>query len=208
MKTIEISGSIRTDLGKKSTKKLRAEGKIPCVMYGGEDVVHFSIAENKVKKIVYTADVYLIDLDLEGKKYQAVLKDLQFHPVNDKPLHIDFVQVIENKPVQVFLPVQLTGNSVGLRNGGKLRLNKRYLKVSGEINQIPENLKIDITKLDIGNVIKVEDLKFDSLDLLDTEKDLVVGIITSRLAAKGMGEEELEEGDEETSEETEEASKE
>ncbi len=185
MKTFTIISKKRTDLGKASTKTLRSQKQIPCVMYGGEETIHFTADEAEVKKLIYSSEVFLIELELEGKKYKAVMHELQFHPVTDKVLHIDFIQIIENSPAVVSLPIRLTGSSKGILAGGKLRLKKRYLKVKGLINHLPEDLVIDITELKIGDVIKVSSLSFDKLEILEPGQSMVVGIVTSRVAAKG-----------------------
>lgn len=197
MKTFTIISKKRTDLGKASTKTLRSQGQIPCVMYGGEETIHFTADEAEVKKLIYSSEVFLIELDLDGKKYKAVMHELQFHPVTDKVLHIDFIQVFADRPAVVSLPIRLTGSSKGILAGGKLRLKKRYLKVQGLINNLPEELVIDITELKIGEVIKVSNLKFDKLEILEPGQSMVVGIVTSRVAAKGTT---AAEGAEETAE--------
>jgi large subunit ribosomal protein L25 len=187
MKNFSISTKARKDLGKKSTKMLRAQDQIPCVMYGGEETMQFYAHENDFRKLVYSSDAFLVNLDIDGKKYNAVMKELQFHPVTDKVMHIDFIQVFDDKPAVVTLPVKLIGSSVGILAGGKLRLKKRYLKVKGLLKDLPEELIIDITKLNIGGVIKVSDLKFTNLQILDPAQAMVVGIVTSRVSAT-MGE--------------------
>lgn len=186
MKSIKISAKERTDLGKKSTKKLRAQGMVPCVMYGGEKNIHFYTSENDLRHIIYTHEIFLIEIDIEGKSYKAILKDAQFHPVSDKVLHLDFVQVYEDKPTIVSLPIELVGNSVGIMAGGKLRQRRRYLKVKGLAKDLPETLKIDITKVDIGDVIKVSALEYENLELLDPKQAMIVGVASSRVVAKGM----------------------
>ncbi len=185
MKTFKLSVKKRTDLGKKGTQALRKSENVPCVMYGGEEVVHFYAPENDFSKLIYTNDVLLVEIDVEGTAYKAVIQDIQFHPVTDKILHIDFVQVFDDKPTVVSLPIKLTGNSKGIIAGGKLRLKKRYLKVKGLASDLPEVLVIDITNLKIGGVIKVSDLKYDNIELLDASQAMVVGIVTSRLAKSG-----------------------
>jgi len=207
MKTINIKGTIRKELGKKQARKIRKQDHVPCVMYGGEENIHFSTHENELKEIVYTPEVYIINFDLDGKKFSGVIKDMQFHPVSDKVMHMDFTEVIENKPVVMEIPIKLTGNSSGLKKGGKLRLRKRYLRVKGLTDNLPDKLMVDITKLDIGQAFKVEDLSFENLELLDPVKALVVGVVSSRVA-KGMQPEEEgaeEEGTEEGTEENAEA---
>ena len=204
MKTFEIKVNKRNEVGKKSTKKLRNEENVVCVLYGGKENVHFYAHENEFKDIIYTPNVYIINIDIEGEKHNAVLQDIQFHPVTDKILHIDFVEVFDDKPVTIGIPVELYGNSVGIRNGGKLRFNKRHLKVKGLAKDLPDTLKVDISNVNIGDTVKVKDLTFENLDLLDPVGSLVVGVISSRLAAKGMVEAEGEagEGEEGASEET------
>jgi large subunit ribosomal protein L25 len=185
MKSIEIKASLRKETGKKQTKALRNEGKVPCVMYGGDENVHFTASEKDFRRIIYTHDVFELNLDIEGKKYNAILKDVQFHPVTDEILHLDFMEVSENKPAIVDMPVIITGNSEGIRAGGKLRQRRRYLKVKGLLKDLPEHLEIDITDLNIGDFIKIMDLQFNNLELLDPQKAMVVGVSASRLS-KGM----------------------
>lgn len=205
MKTLSIKAQGRTDLGKKSTQALRKQDHIPCVMYGGEKPVHFHAHENDFRKMIYNNEVFLLELDVDGTQYKATLKELQFHPVTDKVLHMDFIEVNENEPAIVSLPVSVVGNSVGILAGGKLRQRRRYLKVKGLVKDMPEVLEIDITKVNIGGVIKVADLNYENLELLDVAQSMVVGIAASRLSAKGgTGEIEGEEGAE-SEESTEEA---
>jgi large subunit ribosomal protein L25 len=185
MKSIEIKVETRKSTGKKESVQLRQEGKIPCVIYGGSENMHFAARMNDFRHVIYTHDVFLVILDMEGKKVKAILKDIQFHPVTDEPLHMDFIQVYDDKPAIVSLPITITGNSVGIRAGGKLRQRRRYLKAKGLINDLPESLTIDITDLEIGKFIKVSDLKYDNLELLDPGRAMVVGVSTSRVA-KGM----------------------
>jgi len=188
MKTFEIKGSLRQDLGKKKSKDLRNQGLVPCVMYGGEKNQHFSAHENEFKKLIYTPDVYLVKVVLDGQTFDAVMQDIQFHPVSDAIIHIDFVQVFPDKKVTVNLPVRLTGSSVGIRAGGKLRQRRRNLKVNGLIKDMPDRLEIDLSDLDIGESLKVGDLSYDNLDVLDPARAMVVGVVSSRLISKGMEE--------------------
>jgi large subunit ribosomal protein L25 len=193
MKSIEIKGNLRKNIGKKHTAALRANGEVPCVIYGGDEIVHFSSSENELHHIIYTPDVYHVKLTIDNKPYQAILHDAQFHPVSDKVLHLDFIEVSDIKPAIVSLPVQITGNSVGIRAGGKLRQRRRYLKVRGLIKDLPDVLKIEIDDLNIGDFIKVEDLEYPNLELLDPARAMILGVSTSRLS-KGMemGEDEAE----------------
>ena len=203
MKTLEIKGALREGLGKKESKDLRKQGIIPCVMYGGEKNLHFSSHENQFKKLIYTPDVFLVKLEVDGQTFDAVMQDIQFHPVSDNILHIDFVQVFPDKKVTVNLPVTLTGSSVGIRAGGKLRQRRRALKVNGLIKDMPDRLEVDLSDLDIGESMKVGDLSYDNLDVLDPARAMVVGVVSSRLISKGMEEavpEEVEEVEEEVAE--------
>jgi large subunit ribosomal protein L25 len=186
MRTIEIKAQPREKTGKSETKKLRNEGNVPCVMYGGEETLHFYSQENDFNELVYTPNVYIITINIKGEKYKAVLKDIQFHPVTDKIAHIDFIQVFEDKPVTVIVPVNLTGDSVGLKAGGKLRLKRRRLTIKGKIDALPDKLDIDISDLDIGQTIKVDELSYDGIEILDPPRAMVVAVISSRLAMKGM----------------------
>jgi large subunit ribosomal protein L25 len=201
MKTFEIKGSMRQDLGKKESKDLRKQGLVPCVMYGGEKNLHFSAHENQFKKLVYTPDVFLVKLEIDGQAFDAVMQDIQFHPVTDSIIHIDFVQIFEDRKVTVNLPVSLTGSSVGIRAGGKLRQRRRYLKVNGLIKDMPDRLEIDLTDLDIGDSLKIGDLSYDNLEILDPPRAMVAGVVSSRLIAKGLREALPEEVEEEVAEE-------
>ena len=157
-------------------------------MYGGKEILHFYAHENAFKDLVYTHHVYVVNLDIEGKKYQAIMKELQFHPVNDRIDHIDFVEVAPDREVVVDLPVEIIGNSVGIRAGGKLRQRKRYVKAKGLISKLPDSLVIDISDIDIGQSFLAGDLKYDGIEILESHHALVVGVISSRVAAKGMEE--------------------
>jgi large subunit ribosomal protein L25 len=184
MKTIEITGSFRKELGRKSSRELRKANYVPCVIYGGKENIHFFTHENNFNKLVYTPDAHIVKLDIEGKSHLMVLKEIQFHPVSDKVIHVDFTEVSENKPISINIPVKLTGDSAGVKAGGKLRLKMRNLLVKGFANDIPEFLSIDVTDLKIHQSIKVGDLSFDKIDLLDSKKLMVVSVATSRVAQK------------------------
>jgi large subunit ribosomal protein L25 len=186
MKTLKINAKKRIDLGKKSSKLLREQEQVPCVMYGGEEIIHFHAHVFEFKNLVYSNHVHLAELDIDGQAFRAVMKDIQFHPVSDAITHIDFVQVTEKKPTTVALPITLSGASVGVLAGGKIRQRRRYLKAKALIKDMPEVLDIDITNLNIGSTIKVSDLSFKNIELLDPSQAMVVGVISSRVAAKGM----------------------
>jgi len=184
MKTIQIKGTFRTELGKKGSKQVRKEGGVPCVIYGKDGNVHFHAPELSFKNLIYTHQAHLVEVLIDDKVFNAVLKDIQFHPVSDRILHIDFVQISEDKPVTISIPVTVTGTSAGVLAGGKLFIKKRTLKVKGFSKDLPENLSVDITDLKIHQSVKVEDLSYDKIELLDPKRDMVVGVATSRVAQK------------------------
>ncbi|MFP4059196.1 MAG: 50S ribosomal protein L25/general stress protein Ctc [bacterium] len=190
MKFIDLKGSIRESVGKKDSKKLRKKGNVPCVLYGGEEIKHFHAHENTFKDLIYTHVVYIVNLEIDGEKHKAILKDIQFHPVTDKILHIDFIEVFDDEPVVVHMPIELTGSSEGIKAGGKLRQRRRELKVKALYKDLPDVLKVDITKLNIGDTLKVGDLSYPNIEMLDPHRAMVVGVVSSRLISKAMREEE------------------
>jgi large subunit ribosomal protein L25 len=185
MKTIVISAEKRTELGKKYTRDLRKANHVPCVMYGGAEVIHFHAHENDFRHIVYTPSAFIVEVDLDGKKHKAVMQELQFHPVNDKLNHIDFVEVFDDKPVTVEIPIKLVGAAIGLKDGGKPRQRRRVLKVRGLVQHLPDELDIDITDIGIGDVIKIGDLSYDNLEILDPSRSMIFAVVSSRIS-KGM----------------------
>ena len=189
MKTIEIKGSLRKELGKKNSKQLRKAGNVPCVIYGNENNIHFYTHENSFKKLIYTHEAHLVKLILDDQEYKAVLQDKQFHPVTDRLLHADFVQISENNPIIIDIPVTVTGESVGVKAGGKLTIKRRHLKVKGMAKDLPEEFLVDVTDLKIHNSLKVGDLSFDNIELLDSKIVTVVTVGTARVALKTEEEE-------------------
>lgn len=185
MKTIEIKGSFRTELGKKSAKQIRKTGNVPCVIYGKEQNIHFHAHELAFKNLIYTPEAHLVDLKIDDKVYKAVLKDVQYHPVSDKILHADFIEVFDDKPVVINIPIKVSGDSVGVIAGGKLTIKKRSLKVKGLPKDLPEDLPVDITNLKIHDSVKVGDISFEKIELLDPKRLMVLTIATSRVAQKG-----------------------
>ena len=182
---------MRNDLGKKESKTLRSLGKIPCVLYGGKENVHFQLEENDLKKLVYTPKVFIVELTIDSTKIKALVKDIQFHPVNDKILHVDFIELVDEKPVNTQVPIILTGNSIGVLNGGKLVKNLRKLSLRAIPKNLPDNISIDITNLKIGDKIYVRDLNYNQFEITTSENSVLVAIKTSRAAV----EEEIEETD-------------
>lgn len=192
MKTVSMSGAQRAHVGKKDAKMHRKEGKVPCVLYGGKEQIHFVMDEKSFSRILFTPDVYLIKLSIDKKEHLAILQDVQYHPVTDKVLHADFLEVLEGKPVSVALPVHIEGNSVGVMRGGKLLKKMRKVRVHGLVNDIPDFILLNIDKLDIGDSIRVRDIKMEKLSFLDTPGAVVVTVKTARGAAAGEIEEEEE----------------
>jgi large subunit ribosomal protein L25 len=184
MKTIEIKGSLRTELGKKSSKQTRKIGNVPCVIYTKDQNIHFTAPELSFKNLIYTPEAHLVNLNIDNIVHKAVLKDVQYHPVSDRILHADFMEVFEDKPVTINIPIKVSGDSVGVIAGGKLNIKRRNLKVKGLPNDLPEYLKIDITSLAIHESVKVSDLSYDKIELLDPKKLMVLTIATSRVAQK------------------------
>lgn len=182
MKTIEIKGSVRADLGKKATRELRKNGQVPCVVYGGESVTHFSAPVDAFRGLIYTPNIYIVDLVIDGKASKAILKDVQYNCVSDAIEHIDFLEVNDKKPVSIALPVKLNGLAEGVRQGGKLVLKIRKIRVKGLIAKLPDLLEIDVTNLGLGKAIKIQDLSFDGLELLEA-KNIVVATVKMTRAA-------------------------
>lgn len=180
MKSIEVKGSLREKVGKTDAREIRKKEEVPCVLYGKGENVHFKLNEKSFKELVFSPNAYLVNLDLEGKKYNVVMRDLQFHPVSDKIIHADFYQIDEKSPVWMEIPVILEGVSVGVLKGGKVEQKMRKLKVKALPAILPDVIKVDITELEIGKSIKVSDLSFDKLELLDPENDVVVRVRSAR----------------------------
>ena len=189
MKSLELSGSKRVNLGKKESKKLRNEGNVPCVVYGGKENIHFTAKAMDFKKIIYTPEVFVLKLDIEGEKVDAMVQDLQFHPVTEAILHVDLIQLIDGKVITTDLPIVLKGNSKGVKNGGKLSLNKRKVKVKALPSALVDNITIDITDLKIGDSIRISELSQDGITFLEAANDVVVAVKTSRKAVATEDEE-------------------
>ncbi|MEP1490010.1 MAG: 50S ribosomal protein L25/general stress protein Ctc [Algibacter sp.] len=197
MKSITINGSQRESVGKKATKALRNAGQVPCVVYGGDKPVHFSAKELAFSKLVYTPNAHTVVITLDsGEALEAVLQDIQFHPVTDRILHIDFYQLFEDKEIALNIPVNLLGNSKGVKNGGVLRRPYRKLRIKALPSNLPDSIEIDITDLKIGDKIAVSDLASDKYTILQADASVVVAVRTSRTAV----EEDEEEGEESAAE--------
>ncbi len=210
MKTFQLAAEPRTDLGKKAAKTMRAEGKIPAVLNGGKIVTlpytealnpgeklveiengrgiittDLTVTNEAVRKLIYTPDIFAIELDYNGAKKMAVLREVQFHPVKDNILHIDFLEVTEDKPVVMAVPVQLEGHAEGVKAGGKLTLSMKKVKVKALYKDIPERLVINVDNLGLGKTLQVGELHFDGLELV-TPKEAVVCAVQLTRAARGQ----------------------
>jgi large subunit ribosomal protein L25 len=183
MKTIELKGAGRTSITKAALKKLRNAGEVPCVLYGenGQNV-HFSVVSRDLKDLVYTPNAYLVKLNVDGASYTAVMREIQFHPVTDKILHIDFYPVREDRPVAIDVPVAISGNAEGVRQGGKLQIVNRRLKVSALPEHLPDVLNIDITELALGKSILVGDLKYENVQILSPKVAIICSVKATRAA--------------------------
>ena len=191
MKSIEIKGSLRTETGKKAAHSLRQNNGVPCVLYGmqkdenGNQVAtHFTVTVDGLRKLVYTPHIYVVDLNIDGKIVNAIMKDIQFHPVTDAILHVDFLQINEENPIVMEVPVQLEGLAEGVKAGGKLALQTRKLKVKALYNLIPERLVVNVTNLGLGKTIKVGELNYEGLTLLNAKEAVVCAVKLTR-AARG-----------------------
>ncbi|WP_188369873.1 50S ribosomal protein L25/general stress protein Ctc [Muriicola marianensis] len=183
MKSITIKGSERESVGKKATKALRNAGKVPCVVYGGEKPLHFAADELSFRDLVYTPNAHTVVVELEdGKKVNAIMQDIQFHPVTDNILHIDFYQLFEDKELTMKIPVRLHGNSPGVRNGGRLLFRKRKLAIRALPGNLPDFFDVDISTLKIGDNITVESLLSDKFTILHPDTTVVVQVKMARAA--------------------------
>ena len=184
MKTIEINGLPRTETGKKFTKQCRKNDQVPAVIYGRDVNAMIVLNERDLKPVVYTPNVHIVNITIEGKAYETVVKDIQFHPVTDKILHIDFLHIFDDKKVTVSLPVIVKGQAEGAKEGGKVLLITRKLRASGFPQDLPETLEIDVTNLSLGKSVKVGDLNYDNVQLIDLKSTVVVSCQMTR-AARG-----------------------
>lgn len=189
MLEINLSGKKREVIGKKASKAARAEGMIPCNLYGekkgenGPEALSFVIPFAELRKAIYTPHVYVINIDIEGEKHIAIMKEIQFHPVTDAVLHVDFYEITPEKPITVGIPVNLVGHAAGVRAGGRLSLSIRQIKVTAPFANIPEKLDVDVTALEIGKTIKVGSLHYDGLELATPAEVIVCSVKMTRAAA-------------------------
>lgn len=197
MKTIDIEGSIREEVGKKSTRNLRKNGHVPCILYRKGEVTHFEALEKSFYNLVYSPDVYLVNLKLDGEIYNAVMQDIQFHPVKDNIQHIDFYQVIEKHPFWMRIPIRFEGVAAGVTEGGKVIIKMRKLVIKALPKDMPDEIKVDVSQLNIGDSIRVADLSYENLEILDDLNSVMVLVKSpSGGSAFALPEDELAEGEE------------
>ena len=197
MKTYDLKGKVRDAVGKKSTTAIRANKGIPSVLYGVNDNVHFSVKNSDVHRLIYTPEVYIVNLDIDGKKTTAIMQDIQFHPVTDAVLHIDFLEVSKDKPVVFEIPVRLNGMAAGVRQGGNLSLITRRLRVKGLYTDFPDFIDIDITNLLLGESIQVSDLDLGKLKILNPKDAVITQVKLTRVS---LPEDEVEDDEDEDEE--------
>lgn len=188
MKSIEIIGTGRTIAERssdqsKALKALRKNNQVPCVIYGGKENINFSVAADALRKLVYTPHIYAVDLVIDGVAHKAVMKEIQFHPVKDTILHIDFLEIDENKLIVMEVPLKLEGLAEGVKAGGKLRQYMRNLKVRAPYTAIPESLSVDVTDMKVGKVKKIADLAYEGLELANPKSAVVCAVVATRQSA-------------------------
>ena len=197
MEAIAIKGSARKAVGKKESKSLRKEGMVPCVIYGANEPFHFQVDERQFKGLIYTPNVYVVTVDIDGTEYTTYLKDIQFHPVTERVLHADFFAPKPGQEVSLKIPVRTTGNAIGVMNGGRLRIPQRKITVKGLLENIPDAVSIEISNLRIGQGVRIGELSIDGVEFTDSPNNYAVFIKTARGAVdEGEEDEEGEEGEE------------
>lgn len=195
MKVITIEGTKREEVGSKSAKELRRSGNVPCVIYGGEENIHFYTPEISFKELLYTAEAHLVEVKLGDSSYRTVIREAQYHPVTDNVEHVDFYELIPGRPITIEAPINLIGNARGVRNGGRMKVNLRKLRVKASEENLPGKINIDIEKLRIGEAIRVEDIKKESdYEILHEPYRTILTIQTARNAVEDLDLDEEEEG--------------
>ncbi|NML22710.1 50S ribosomal protein L25 [Pseudoflavitalea sp. G-6-1-2] len=180
MKAITIEGQLRTETGKKATRQLRSQDLVPCVIYGGAQEVSFAAPVMAFKSLVYTAEFQLAKINVDGKSYQCILKDIQFDKVTDSLNHIDFLELVEDKPVVATLPLKFTGSSVGVKAGGKLITKIKSLKIKTLPKYLSENIEVDLTNLELNGNIRVEDVKAENIEILNSPRIPIASVVMTR----------------------------
>jgi large subunit ribosomal protein L25 len=187
MKTVVVKGQKRNSLGKKEAKLLRSQELVPSVLYGAGEPIHFAVPFSEMRQLVYTPGVFLVDVDIDGTIYPAMMQDVQWHAVEEQILHVDFLKIEENKKIKIDVPVKVAGLAKGIKAGGKLKINLRRLKVKALAKDLPDSIEINVTKLGIGQSVKVGDLSLKNIELLDKKSNVVVAVTITRAARSAAG---------------------
>ena len=180
MKSVSISGSLRENVGKKDAKAQRVQGMIPCALYGGKEQKLFVVEEKQFQKLLYTPEVNYVDLSIDGTVVKAIVQETQFHPITDKLLHVDFLDVVDGKPITIEIPFKLTGTSPGVLKGGSLKKRVRKLKVRGLLENVPECVVADISNMDLNDMMKVADIHIDNITIVDNPSKVIVAVMPTR----------------------------
>ena len=183
MKSVQLSGSLRANVGKVNAKAVREKGNVPCVIYGGTEQIHFEADIRAFKPVIFTPNAHIVEIDLGGKVYKTVLQEAQYHKITDNLIHADFLEIQEGKPVTANIPIVLTGQSEGVKKGGKLVLKMRKLKVRGIAANLPDAIEVSISKLDIGDSVSVGEIVVEGATLLNAKNVSVVSVTTTRAVA-------------------------
>ena len=184
MQKLELKAAKRASFGKKESRAARRNAQVPCAIYGGGETVHFTVDAKDVKPLIYTPQSYIVEFDIEGTKEVGVMREVQFHPVREEILHIDFYRVQPGKPVAIDIPIKITGNSEGVKQGGKLILSKRKVRISATMENLPDEIVVDVTSLGLGKSIFVGDLKYDNITILTPATTAICAVKMTR-AARG-----------------------
>ena len=193
MKSVSISGSLRENVGKKDARAQRNQGMIPCVIYGGKDQKMFVVDERQFKNLLYTPEVRYAEVNIDGDVRKAIVQETQFHAITDKLMHVDFLEVVDGKPITIEIPLKITGTSPGVLKGGLLKKRVRKLKVRGLLENIPEEIMSDISNLEINDMIKIGDVHIDNLEIVDNPNKVIIQVVPTRGSAAASEETETEE---------------
>ena len=180
MKTITIQGQLRSESGKSVSRRLRSEGKVPAVIYGGKETIHFTTTQKELKSIVYTGDFMLAEIQIDGKSYKCILKDLQFHKLNDAVTHVDFLELVDDKKIRATVPLKFIGVSKGVKNGGRFVVKMSFIKVRTLPKNLKEFVEVDITNLTIGKNLRISDIKYDDAEILHNARIPIAAVATTR----------------------------
>lgn len=201
MQTVAIDGNVRTDLGTSASRAIRRENNVPCVIYGGDEVTHFYAHKNAFSKLIYTPDFKLAEISLDGKKTTALIKDLQFHPVTDELMHIDFIELVSGKKVKAEVPITISGTSAGVKTGGKLMQNMRKVKIFATPENLVDSMSVDVSHLELGFAVRVRDLKpVEGVEVLSVGATPIASVEIPRALRSAM-DEAKKEGDDDSVEE-------